>query len=609
MDTETPGNNPFAAYRRIRSIARGLGVSEDDFVAILRTRGSPSSANDVDDVGPLGVVLEVKRYSLLGTLLKKLGKPFALAYLEENGVATALGMPIRSAVRNDQSAIQFLIAKLSAAAANTRRRSSLLSNDSTSSLASSASAVGTESTNSLASIQDALTAARDGRVLDPDLLSAMRDESTAESIQLPPIAASRTASRVAVRAKPGAVVDNAAATSREVRELREQLAAARAESATLRAALDGNASAKRLFLLRAQNAQLQAQVDHQAEVLSRRTALFHEVSESVASLTAATAGKPDLKPVHAGLVAIAHKLREKWLDTPAAEAGAEPPKPFGRNPSSTPDAPAAAAAWWTALADCETQLDALHRVLRGFQAQWAMVSPGLLERRGPGWPRLTRAWDAVDRGVADAVHAVAAVTSTGPPTMGKVDRRRVSGPPPPPPAKVETPESADAWVNTLVAGTSVSPAFRARIESAARAAWAEWTRRLATLATANEVYGAEVQFQRALGERQAVHLASLVSRIDAARHTLAGVVQSEIRGPVSELLARLTELKAAYSNEGALEAVKVAERVLGEMSEALERVVESEATVLFVAEEEEDEDVVELESLSRILSETTVDSR
>ncbi|KAJ3348296.1 hypothetical protein GGF32_006331 [Allomyces javanicus] len=643
--------NPFDLFKKLKSHAHACDLAEDEFLTIVKNldldetslarHGSSIRTAARAPGGTRADLLVHKKYWLYGRLLQLMGKPLAETYLEESGTVTAfnletlnriinrdlaeLGMQLRSTTRNDLAAFAFL----SSALRKKRRDSVAATGDeadtqSTISTLSSSTVSLTPSSGS----RSTLVAAARGKLVPESiqqalgavtLTSSRSVPSLPEPTRLPPLKPPRSSTPL-VRASPRTVASDGDAAAAKIQALEQ-------ENATLRAALDANVDARRLYFLQCQNAQLNAQVASQNDVINRRATLAQEMTTGMDNLQrmceeligqvepsakpAPGRGDKDNKPA-ASTSAVAattakliqettrrltQRLHDKWLDRdpPQSRTGSSDRQPvplFARRSGTTARADDPTNVDWRKVTALETQLASLHGTLTGLDAQLAMTASSLVVLTDRGVTRLVDAAEQARGEVNRAAGMLANVSSLAGIASGNA--RAVA---PRARANVDTEmsrlgDAAErlrrqldpvAATKEIAQGLTLSAALRDRL-----AAWCVQTqllvqRELAVLKSENEVTHREVMFQRALSERQSAHVGAILQQLDDARARLLSILQTCLEGPLCELSEALAAVKANYSNDAALACLKLAETVVVEMQDAISTQLATPNDLVFVA--------------------------
>ncbi|KAJ3376269.1 hypothetical protein GGF31_000336 [Allomyces arbusculus] len=642
--------NPFDLFKKLKSHAHACDLAEDEFLTIVKNldldknslarHTSSSRAGVRSPGGTRADVLVHKKYRLYGRLLQLMGKPLAETYLEENGTPTAfnletlnriinrdladLGMQLRSTTRNDLAALAFL----SSALRKKRRDSVAATGDeadtqSTISTLSSSTVSLTPSNGS----RSTLVAAARGKLVPESIQQALGDvtltssrsaPSLPEPTRLPPLKPAQSSTPL-VRASPRTAASDGDAAAAKIQALEQ-------ENATLRAALEANVDARRLYFLQCQNAQLSAQVASQNEIINRRATLAQEMTtgmdnlqrmceelvgqvepgmkpapgrgdkdkKSVTSTTAVTATTAKL--IQETARRLTQRLHDKWLDRDLPQSrtssyNKQPVPLFARRPGSTRvDDPATVD--WRKVTALEAQLASLHGTLTGLDAQLAMTASSLVVLTDRG---VTRLVDGAEKARGEVhrtaimlanVSSLAGIASGNARAVAPRARANVDA------EMARMGDAAErlrrqldpvAATKEIAQGLTLSAALRDRL-----AAWCAQTqslvqRELAVMKSENEITHGEVMFQRALSERQSAHVEAILHQLDDARARLLTVLQTCLEGPLTELSEALAAVKANYSNDAALACLKLAETVVVEMQYAISTRLTTPGDVVFFA--------------------------
>ncbi|KNE57861.1 hypothetical protein AMAG_04706 [Allomyces macrogynus ATCC 38327] len=641
--------NPFDLFKKLKSHAHACDLNEDEFLTIVKNldldetslarHGSSARTGVRSPGGTRADILVYKKYRLYGRLLQLMGKPLAETYFEENGTATALnletlnriinrglaelGMQLRSTTRNDLAALAFL----SSALRNKRRDSVAVTGDDADTQSTVSTLSSTVSLTPSSGSRSIIVAAARGKLVPESiqqafgagtLTSSRSAPSLPEPTRLPPLKPARSSTHL-VRASPRTAASDGDSTTAKIQALEQ-------ENATLRATLEANVDARRLYFLQCQNAQLSAQVASQNDVIKRWATLSQEMAtgmDNLQRMCEELVGKvePSAKPAPdqgdkdkkstASATAVAattakliqetarrltQRLHDKWLDhdPPQSRTGSFDKQPvplFARRPGTArTDVPATVD--WRKVTALEGQLASLHGTLTGLDAQLAMTASSLVVLTDRGVTRLVDAAEhargEVHRtaGMLASVSSLAGIASGNARAVAPRARANVD-------AEVarlgDAAERLRRQLDPVVAtkeiaqGLTLSTALRDRL-----AAWCAQTqslvqRELAVLKSENEVTRREVMFQRALSERQSAHVDAILRQLDNARARLLAVLQTCLEGPLTELSEALAAVKANYSNDAALACLKLADTVVVEMQGAISTQLTTPDNVVFAA--------------------------
>ncbi|KAI9216770.1 hypothetical protein BC828DRAFT_392820 [Blastocladiella britannica] len=460
------------------------------------------------------------------------------------------------------------------------------------------------SDRSLASVQRALAGARRGHLIS----SALSDALAADD-DVPPTSKPIKRRSVVVKGPSDATL-LPPPVQREppnIEALCARISRLEAENAQLKQMLAGNASAKRLAFLQAQNAQLQTRVESQSSVLARRTNLFQSVNlglDSILALatkvTAATTslekgsssdpiarssrgsgsgtGKKAPSPltlIQEAIRVLQRQLHENWLDRPLAHSTLDGTPPFSSRSSVVSDPTSSIDAlvqqqqipgstiWWDALTSLGSSLAPFHAHLTSLCAQWsaarALVSVLVAN---PALQRLTKTMRDLESEANRIADVVAVVAANQPLRRRMASSSRRRGP-----AQLT---DADAWIENVLAGSNVSDKFRDRLCSGAQQVWQEWSKRIEYAESKAAALLQELDTVDSNHQAQVEKLESAATELSRVRKQLSTSAAVYLARPVRTLMDELTTLKANYTNEGALELVKSTEHTLKRMHDAIE---------------------------------------